>query len=358
MTRDFKSFEDLKGYDFIAFVKIKNLAPRDTNAFMRLRKNGEIGIEILELFKGQPSGSAFDQNFKNDCSLTMEIGEQWLLFGNLVNGKITVSRCSYSVIYRDAQGEREWKYFSGIRQLDILRTLFNHEALPDMKPKQFYPGGNIEIEQSFKNARLNGVRKFYHPNGKLYLVENFKNGIRKGYRNFYGSTGQLLESVRYKNGLKKSSITYQDTAEIAWYLNFQMRHKKDVLFGDHKHDSVFFKRVLDSLRQLKNWAQRPEIIFTYYNKGRSYTMSFYGYSGNMEACGYLDWAKQINEHKKFYKNGKIETYTKYDWLHNEQVEYDYKPDGSRREFIRKCESCKFYFDKDNPVGSPEKIYIQ
>jgi antitoxin component YwqK of YwqJK toxin-antitoxin module len=358
---DFKSKEDLKEYDFIALVKITAVSPLDTaDHYMHTRMNGEITINVLELFKGKNINLVNDPSFKSDCNLNLQTGEQWFFFGSIREGKMEVSRCSYTSVYRDIKGQREWKYLGAIKQLDVLRSIYQHPLISNMVNKQLYPDGSIEVEQYFKNGKLDGTRKIYYPNGKLNITEDFKNGIRVGHRNFYGPSGQMLRSVEYENNLIKLAIDYQDTTENAWYLNYQIHNnKKDLLFGDSDHDSTFFVKKLDSLRNLKNWDKKIQTIFTYSNDGRSYKMNMYDYLGNPEADNYVDYDKQISEYHRFYKNGKLEEYMKQDQLKNQQVEYDYNEAGVRRDFIDTCKSCKFYFARDlPPAAKAEDVYIQ
>jgi antitoxin component YwqK of YwqJK toxin-antitoxin module len=355
---EFKSKEDLKGYDFIALVQIKQLAPKDS-ARLLMRKDGHIGIEVLELFKGESINLLYDPGFNSDCTLSLENNEQWIFFGTIKNGKVEVYSCSYSVKYREANGIREWQYFTGIKQLNVLRSIYGYPTVANNIPKQLYPNGNIEIEQHFSNGQLNGTRKIYYPDGKIFITEDFKNGVRVGFRNYYGKSGQLLKSVSYKNGLIKKSITYQDTTEISWYFNWQTHHNRDPLFGEREHDSTFFVKTLDSLRHLKYWSKEVHIVYTYDNNGRNYKSLLYGYRGNLEGVSSLDWDMQIYEHHNFYKSGRIEIYAKYDQLNNKQVEFDYKEDGTVKNFTGDCELCMVFLGRTlPPAATPEKIYIQ
>ncbi|MDP9078709.1 MAG: hypothetical protein M3O71_14855 [Bacteroidota bacterium] len=360
MLRDFKSKEDLNGYDFIALAKITDLPKLDpADRFMHTRVSADVNISILELFKGKPTTLIIDPDFKDDCHLNLQTGEQWILFGSTIDGKIIVSKCSYTTNYRDINGGRQWEYFGGIRQLDVLRLLYQHPQVSNMVEKLFYSNGNTELTQHFKNGKLNGVRKIYYPDGKLYITEEFAGGVRVGSRNFYGQSGQVRRSTIYENGLIKQVITYQDTTENAWYLNYQRYHNKDLLFGDRSHDTTFFIHVLDSLRKLKDWEKRIQILYKYSADGRSYKMEMYDYMGHPEADNYVDQQKQLSEYHRFYKNGKLASYQKYDQLHDLEIEYDYGEDGTRHDFVKTCESCKFYFEKDlPPAATPEKIYIQ
>lgn len=328
--------------------------------WMHSRVNGDIGIEVVELFKGKEIKLVTDPSVNTSCMLSVTTGEEWLLFGRIVNGKMTVGRCDYTMRYRESSGQRDWRGFGGVKQLQALRSIYWH-ILKTLPPeKVLYENGNTEIKQSFKAGLPDGMRKIYYPDGKIYITEEFKDGIRVGIRNFYGPTGQLRSSTKYADGLKTEEIDYQDTVEHAWYLNFQIHNsKKDRLFGESDHDSAYFVRKLDSLRRLPDWAKQIAYIYSYTNGGRSYKRRSYNYLGNLEADTYVDWDKQISEHHLYNKNGKTEMYLKYDQRNDEQVEYDYKEDGTRRDFIRKCESCQFYFGADQPpAGAPEVIYVQ
>jgi antitoxin component YwqK of YwqJK toxin-antitoxin module len=356
---DFKTKDDLKSYDFIAMVKIGELPPMDsTQKFMKVRTNGDFKADVLELFKGKSTGSFNDPSFKSNCALQLQQGEEWLFFGNIYKGKMQISECSYTVQYRDIYGQRQWEYFSGIKQLDVLRKLYEHPVSSNITNKQFYPNGRIEIEQHIKNGTLNGKRIIYNIQGNIKLTEEFKNGVRTGYRRIYDTSGHLIRLSEYKRGIKKSFIVYQDTAEHAWYLNYQKLHNKDLLFGEREHNSEYFEKLLDSLRKLKNWDKQIALKRLFSNDGLSYQEVQYGYAGNLEGKGYLDWDKKIYEFWRYEKNGKLHSYIKYNQNIDRQIENDYMPDGKRRDFDTNCTSCKYYFDKNNLAAAPEKIYIQ
>jgi antitoxin component YwqK of YwqJK toxin-antitoxin module len=358
-VRDFKSQEDLKGYSFIALVTIKKLPPINTaNKFMRLRQSADIVIEPIELFKGEFTTTLYDASFNSNCALSLQEGEQWILFGYGNKGRTEVSRCTYSVRYRDTLGGRDWKYFTGIKQLDVLKTIYEQTKSYNIADKQFYKNGKPELIQHTKKGILNGWRIVYYPNGRVYLKEKFKNGIRVGRKSFYSENGQLMESIEYKNGFTAKETRYQDTTEIAWYLNFKATHLNDLLFDDKQHNAKYYNRLLDSLRKLKKWDKQLAYQKRYSKDGFSYAYEMYNYKGDLEVKNYLDWNKQLSEHTLYYDTGKPKMYIRQDQKINEEIEYDYAEDGKRREFVKKCESCKYFFDKANPAGTPEKVYIQ
>lgn len=356
---DFKSKEDLKGYSFIALVTIKKLPPIDaSNPVIQLRKRADIDIEPIEIFKGANITTVYDASYNSDCALSVQEGEQWIVFGYEEKGQIKVSRCGHSVRYTDQIGVRDWKYFNGIRQLDVLKTIYQHTKLLNIPETLFLKNGQKELVQHFKDGKLNGLRTIYYPDGSVYIKEKFKNGIRVGKRNVYHKEGQLMECVEYRRGLIFKETRYQDTTEIAWYLNFKARHPDDVIFGDKKHDARYYSSLLDSLRKLKEWNKQIAYQKRFYNSGLSYNYKMYNYKGEVEVIDYLDWNRKLSEHTLYYDSGKPKFYIKLDQKNDKEIEYDYTEDGKRRDFVKQCSSCKYYFDKEHPAGKPKEVYLQ
>jgi len=357
--REIKSQEDLKVYNFIALASVSTLSPVDSTKWgMRVRKSGDIGIRIIESFKGGNTTLLNDPSFDNDCAMNLKAGEQWLFFGTVSNGKIEVSRCGHSIRYRDTSEAREWWSFSGLKELDVLRAIYKRPVYSNAVQKQLYSNGTVEVAQTFKKGKLDGIRKIYYPDGRIYIEEKFKRGARTDFRNVYHKSGQLIETVHYFRGLIKKIIRYQDTTEIAWYLNFQSEHNDDLLFGDREHKPPYFKNLLDSLRKLKAWDKQIAYERRFTDNGRSYAYEMYNYKGNFEVKNYLDWHRQISEHTLYYDNGRSKMYIKQDNKSNKEIEYDYNKEGKRKDFIKTCNSCKYNFDKSIIAGAPEKIYVQ
>lgn len=355
---DFKSKDDLKPYDFVALVQVIKVPPKTGNRFMNLRVSGNIGIKINELFKGDTTSVLYDESFNNDCAFDLHLGEQWLFIGTRYKGKTIIDKCGYSRIYSDSTGKRDWSYFRGLERLDMLRHLYDHAITPNLANKIYYPNGKVEIEQRFKRGLLTGIRKIYYPTGLLYVAEKFKDGKRVAFRNIYHPSGQLINQTIYKNGLKTQIIGYQDTTESAWYINFQIHHNNDLLFGDKSRTPLQYKLMLDSLRGLKHWDKQVSYSRKFMSDGRSYVTEGFNYKGDTTFKAHLDWDKKISEEIHFLANGKVEYTMKRDQKNNQQFERDYDRKGGPRDFNQACESCKFYFDASKPPeATPEAIYF-
>lgn len=353
---DFKSAKDLKDYQFIALVTIKKLAPQHPSRWANIRVNGDVTADVKELFKGKATPSFYDPMFRSDCALPLKVGEQWLFFGNIDSGRVVVQACSYNQLYRRANGEREWQYTTAIRNLDVLRKIFNHSS-PQHQRRVFYPNGKLELSQHIKDGKLYGERKIYDPEGRLRIQEDFRNNIRYGTRKVYDTSGHVLQVSVYRNGKLTRSVRYQDTAEIAWYFKYQQSKSREPLFSDIKHDSAFFAFKLDSLRKSDKWQQAIELDVRYADDGLSYEHCFLDHYGQIKEYAYQDGINKIRE-SWYYSDGVLKSYTKEDGLRNKESFYNIMADGTRKDFERECTSCYIYFDKKNFLSAAEPVFVQ
>jgi antitoxin component YwqK of YwqJK toxin-antitoxin module len=355
VTMPFKNKDDLKPYDVIALVKITKLAPMDPQTGFHVRRDGAIGMEVKELFKGQSATMAFDQSFSSDCALSLHVGEQWLFFGNIYEGKILVGSCGYTIRYSDSNGMRGW--WSGdngpMSFLNKLRELYSHPLTSNVLGKIFYPNGNVEVEQSFKKGKLEGLRKIYYPSGQLYMIEKFKDGKRIEHRRSFFLSGQLFQDVEYKNSLIKKKIRYQYIGD-GKPKNFSM-HEIDLMLDPEKYPQEMKKRI-DSLRT----ARTVIASITEYDKdGRSSNTKDYLSNQKLRWESYLDWGKQIYETTFYDDNGKVTSHSKYDKTADSVIEERYDSNNNRKETINKCGICSIYFDAAKPPeATAEKVYIQ
>lgn len=357
---EFKNKDDLKTYDFIALAKVVALSPPDTAKQWLRRRDGDIKIEIIELFKGGKETVITEPSVNSSCDLGLNLGEQWLFFGSKGKDKIEIGPCNYNVKYSDTSGLRDWRFFSGINRLNVLRNLFNTGQLNSLKDTVRYDNGLPEIVQHFKDGKLQGERQIFYPTGQLYVREKFENGKRIKYRKVYAMSGQLIYEVKYFGLYAKTRTSYYDMLELKKWLPMQARYNK--ITGEiYDDDDPRVKKALDSLFRAAT-ATKSKSILQYKTKfshnGRSYIS--YSYSQHEKIVGYsnVNSRKKIAELYRYYEGGSIQTYQKLDAVNNQEIEHDYQPDGTRRDFLIPCESCKYYFDPQRDNGSkPEAIYL-
>jgi len=346
--------ESVKNYDFVALAEIKELSPIDTLSGRWLhRKNGDFKISIIQLFKGDTLSVLNEPSVNSSCDFGMRKGQQWLFFGNKGKQMMEINPCTHTTLYREVNGERDWYGFRGMGRLTVLQRIFGH-VNNDLKEKIYYANGKVEIQQTFKKGKLNGTRNIYYPNGQLFSNEKFKNGKRIGHRKIYASSGQLIFEEKYWSDYVKWNKRYYDTASISEDIPLMAKLESDLNPSGKK-----LKEVMDSLYKDAQAGWLLNHVIQYADDGLSYTSVSYDQRGHIKAKAYVNFKKQKSESYNYYKNGKVQTYNMRDMAKNVEIEHDYKEDGSRSDFLNKCESCKFYFDKKYITGGlAEPIYIQ
>jgi len=215
------SLPQLEKYDFIAHVKIldeqdyKNSSIKDNIGTM-----GLLTIKIIELFKGDSITQVIEYHRNTSISVGVSKGEEWILFGRNINGKITIVGCDRNQIYKKTNELRDWKYDYGFRELRKLRELYQHpetEYVNEIR-QEFYSNGQKEIEETYVNGMLNGERKIWYPNGILFCKQYYINDTLDGKSEWFYPTGQIYDEDYYLKG-KRCNVSriYYDSTTVRYY---------------------------------------------------------------------------------------------------------------------------------------------
>jgi antitoxin component YwqK of YwqJK toxin-antitoxin module len=252
VMRPFQTLEDLKGYEFIAHVKIVNDHDKEPPSNSKGFSFDKVDIQVLELFKGKMTNEIYEANKSSFCSMNIVNGQEWIFFGVRSKGKLVVWDCDYNLIYRDADGQRDWEYQRGFREIKLLRELFGipKRKYANGKHSEFYDNGKIEMEENFENNVRVGERKIWHLNGILASKESFVNDSLDGKLERYYLTGQLKEVEFYKKG-KPYNVhrRYNDTTNFnglkyEWIENFDKI--KDSLKNEYKRLTISLEQIYNS----------------------------------------------------------------------------------------------------------------
>lgn len=207
------SVKEVSNYDYVAWIKVKGIKPSQTKTAERNFQQNYNWAEIEELhrFKGtaleklKVRGGHRELGFRTSCDFGMEVGEEWLLFANELNGDLMVEACSRSEKYRDKDGFRDWFTGRGITILTLLDSAFNQGKL-DIKQLSkdtlFFTNG--QIERIKLSTEMEGIDElnYFTPNGILIGTEHLKNGLRHGLYSWNYKKGTRLTQENYKNGVK------------------------------------------------------------------------------------------------------------------------------------------------------------
>ena len=268
-TRPFQTLDDLKGYEFIAHVKIVNDHDKEPLTNPKGNSFDKVDIQVQELFKGKMTNVIYEVDKKNFCSLNIVNGQEWIFFAVRLNGKLVVRYCDDNLIYREADGQRDWEYQRGFREIKLLRELLGipERKFANGKHTEYYENGQIEIEENYENEKQVGERKIWYPNGVLTSKKFFVNDSLDGKLERYYPSGQLKEVGFFQRG-KPYNVhrSYNDTT----------------YFPDHWYNSRDdYERIKDSLvKEHKRISLSEELVFN--EKGENIVYRKYDHLGILQ----------------------------------------------------------------------------
>lgn len=308
------SLPQMGEYAFIAHVKIT-----DDQIFKKPSKGdfgatGLLKFEIIELFKGEKINQVLEYAKNSSCDIGVSLGEEWILFGKVINNKISIMPCDRNQRYKTKDEFRDWKYESGFSELKQLRVLYGH-TIPKFeheKRQEFYKNGEIEIEETYANGKLNGERKIWYPNGRLFCKQFYINDTLDGKSEWFYESGQIYDEDYYLKGkpLNVSRLYYDSTIEKGW---------KQMLIDDFykTEDSLDFvyKRIQVQYETVYDSYGRAVIVREYTRLGKIYreetidpdrkfrTVIYYHDNGLMSSIMYSLNGINFGHYQTYQKDG-------------------------------------------------------
>lgn len=317
------SLPQLKEYDFIAHVKIvddqdnKKPSKEDYETF------GLLTIKVIELFKGNTIEQILEYSKNTSCDIGVSKGEEWILFGKTINGKLAIVSCDRNQLYRESNEVRDWKYKDGFYELKQLRKLYDHPVTKDENGKQveFYSNGQKEIEETYVNGKLNGERKIWYPNGVPFCRQSYINDTLNGKSEWFYPSGQIYDEDYYIKGQNCNvSRLYYDTADDLswedWYIE-DLHNRDDSLKFIYSGLQAQYEIVFDSYgraiisREYSRIGriQREKIIDP---ASRNSIVIFYHDNGAISSIMYSNVDKPYGHYQTYDKNGFPDTGWDYD----------------------------------------------
>ena len=130
---------------------------------------------------------------------------------SIVNGKQDSIGLEY---YESGCIQSKMYYLSG--KLDGEITYYydstNNKAQQELFKEGIRNGKSIEFENNttndtliystFKNNKLDGIKKEFYPNNKIWRIIEYKNGIQNGTQKKYSLEGKIEMEISFKNGKK------------------------------------------------------------------------------------------------------------------------------------------------------------
>ena len=199
-------------FDFIAHVLIneKITIEADTN---KLSSNFLIKFIIKESFIGNKFNIVEVKTKINHPFNNIKTNEEWIIYGNLINGKLVMQDKSFCI--REANGQKKWDDDTFLDPIDKIQISNKSRQIKDGKVLTKYKNNKIELEETYLNGKLTDSRIIYFPNGNLMFKGNYKDGLPDGIFETYYSNGQLKSLMHFDNGIKvKNEFEYEDTSHF------------------------------------------------------------------------------------------------------------------------------------------------
>lgn len=266
-----KTKDDLKGYDFVALVKIEEIQDSSYTNQGNTRRTSTLSIIILELFKGEKKHLKVSASGRGtSCEMGIDKGEVWAIFGNYKGNFITTNYCTHSFAYKNYMGELDWIHEWNKERLDKLREICQIAPNEPTKPlngkyQEFYPNGKIAMEANYKNGLLEGKRTVYYATGELCGKEIFKKGKRHGKSVWYWRKGQKkAKEFTYKNDKEVGECLRYDFDGIVGNRYFYDR--KGVFLKHKSFNDGFIISIFEVDKKTKdhisiNYYPKKELVF-------------------------------------------------------------------------------------------------
>jgi hypothetical protein len=148
------------------------------------------------------------------CDLDLSIGDKWIFTGYpyYFGSEIMTGYCTQSRRLENGFGERDYHYARSLKLLDTLNT---HYGIYDDKPengiyREFFPNGELRLEEQRKNGLLTGQRTAFYVNGKMMLLECWENGLREEECIWWNKNGSLRKECYYQKGKLFGDLIHYD----------------------------------------------------------------------------------------------------------------------------------------------------
>lgn len=205
-------------------------------------------------------------------------------------------------------------------------SLSNEKDIWEGKVEWYYPNGQVQLIQHYKNGKLYGNQKSFFRDGKLLSDAQFENGYRQT-GTYYTSVTELDKTTTYKDGKsERVNAYYEDTKTIARKTYYYNSNGKDrLVFFDKKGQQISHKNPKEQLREgllkiTKNKNVEAIYAFKYRIKENDSTYELVrDVDGNILAKGAL--SNETSYQGSFFRDGKLLRYKK-GTLHGEALHYN------------------------------------
>ena len=118
------------------------------------------------------------------------------------------------------------------------------------KRKIYQPDGvNLEIEEFYKDGKLEGSHFVYYPSGKLMIESKYVDGKMEGVLSKYLESGELMETVTFQNNMEMGPFKeFHPNGQVQWEGTYLDGDKEFGLLQQFDEQGKLIKKMMcDSL---------------------------------------------------------------------------------------------------------------
>ena len=154
--------EKIESANYVALVKVIDIVSANSPKQHKIKVTEQIlykGKSVTEILVAG-GNRALDSTKWTSCDLSIEKGEEWIIYGHKKGDDIEIGFCSDPMLYKNKDGYRDPNLGFNIKELNEVNNYFS-------KPL-------------FTFTKKNGTLKLYYPNGKKEATIQFKSGLKHG----------------------------------------------------------------------------------------------------------------------------------------------------------------------------------
>ena len=191
--------EKIESANYVALVKVIDIVSANSPKHHKIKVTEQIlykGKSVIEIIVAG-GNRALDSTKWSSCDLSIEKGEEWIIYGHKKGDDIEIGFCSDPMLYKNKDGCRDVNLGFNIKELNEVNSYFSKPLLTFTQKK--------------------GTLKLYYPNGKKEATIQFKNGLKYGLtpqqeydhiKTFVRNTNKRLTRVGIELGLSLKVTIY------------------------------------------------------------------------------------------------------------------------------------------------------
>jgi antitoxin component YwqK of YwqJK toxin-antitoxin module len=209
-------------------------------------RNGQLKSQI-SIVNGKQDSIGLEY-YESGC-----LQSEMFYLGGKLNGEITYyydstnNKAQQELFKEGIRNGKSIEFENNTTNDTLIYTTFKNNKLDGIK-KEFYPNNKIWRIIEYKNGIQNGTQKKYSLEGKIEMEISFKNGKKDGVWHYYFDSGLEAKLENWSEGLKNGEFKIMDEKGIIKMQEFYKinipidKHIQNYPDGKTKHITIYDKK--------------------------------------------------------------------------------------------------------------------